>query len=103
MAATSNVIKVGFSNAINSAADVLTLIDTGNITTANAISVAGGGDGIVTLIYDADAGAMLVGTLSTTDNAAAIDDNTAFEEIASVTMTSAEYTALDASNIAFIA
>ena len=103
MAATSNVIKVGFANTINSAADVLTLIDAGNITTANAISVAGGGDGIVTLIYDADAGAMLVGTLSTTDNAAAIDDNTAFEQIASVTMTSAEYTALDASNIAFIA
>jgi hypothetical protein len=103
MAATANVIKVGYANTINAAADVLTLIDAANITTAAAISTANGGDGIIMTFYDADGGNMIVGHLSTTDSAAAIDDNTAFEEIASLTMTSTEYTALTADNFAFIA
>ena len=81
---------------------MLTLIDAGNITTAVAIATANGGDGIVTTFYDADAGQMIVGTLSTTDSAAAIDDNTAFDQVAAVTMTSTEYTALTADNFSFV-
>jgi hypothetical protein len=103
MAATANVIKVGYANTINAAADVLALIDAGNITTAVAIATANGGDGIITTFYDADGGNMIVGHLSTTDSATAIDDNTAFEEVASIAMTSTEYTALTAENFAFIA
>jgi hypothetical protein len=103
MAATANVIKVGYANTINAAADVLTLIDAGNITTAAALATANGGDGIITTFYDADGGNMIVGHLSTTDSSVAIDDNTAFEEVASIAMTSTEYTALTAENFAFIA
>ena len=103
MAAGANVIKVGYSNAINSSADVLALIDAGNITTAAALTLTNGGDSIVTIFYDADASAMVVGLLEHTDNAAAIDDNTIFNEIAIVGMTSAQFTALTASNFSFVA
>ena len=72
MAAPSNVIKVGFSNAINSAADVLTLIDAGNITVANAVSST---DKIIITFYDADAGTMIVGLLQSADAVTALDES----------------------------
>ena len=101
MAATANVIKVAFSNAINSATDLLTLIDGANITAAADLSDT---DSIVTTFYDADAGAMIVGLLQ---NGGAdddvINDLVSFDQIASVTMSSTEYTALNASNFTFIA
>jgi len=96
--AGTNVIKVGFSNTINSAADMLAGMDV-TVTTKGS-----GTDALVTTFYDADAGAMKVGLMTDVTVEAAFDETgSAFNEIASVTMSSTEYTALDASNISFIA
>jgi hypothetical protein len=61
-------------------------------------------DAMVTVFYDADAGAMIVG-LMTDETVEAVFDETGsvFAEIASVTMTSAQYTAVTADNFSFIA
>jgi hypothetical protein len=99
MAAGANVIKVTFANTINSAADVLTLIDAANITVAGAVSST---DKIVITYYDADAGSMIVGLLQSADAVTALDDNMSINEIAIVGMTSAQYTALTAANFSFV-
>jgi hypothetical protein len=91
-----NVIKVGFSNTINSAADMLAGMDA-TVTTLGSAT-----DAIVTTFYDADGGAMKVGLMQDSSGGVAFDETgSSFDEIASLTMTSAEYTALDASNISF--
>ncbi|MDB2453839.1 hypothetical protein N9X02_09160 [Planktomarina temperata] len=94
-----NVIKVGFSNTINSAADMLAGMDA-TVTTKDNTS---GADAIITMFYDADGGALKLGLLTDSTAEAVFDETgSAFAEIASLTMTSTEYTALDASNITFI-
>jgi len=93
-----NVIKVGFSNTINSAADMLAGMD------ATVTTKGSGTDAIVTTFYDADGGAMKVGLMQDVTVEAVFDETgSSFDEIASVTMSSADYTALTAANISFIA
>jgi hypothetical protein len=98
--AGANVIKVAYSTAINSFANLATAIDADNIT----LDADKDNDGVITVFYDADDGVMRVGVMySTDDDAAVFDDNLVFNEVAAITMTGVQYASLSASNFAFIA
>jgi hypothetical protein len=97
--AADNVIKVAYNAGINSAADYLGTL-TANITLdANLDS----GDGVTTIFYDADNGQAVLGFTIADDTNAVIDEDHTFNEIATLTMTQAEYLALDATNFSFVA
>ena len=99
--AGANVLKIAFSNDINSAADVLAAIDANNITWDGAKAAT---DAVITTFYDADANTMVVGFITQDGTDAAVfDDGIAFTQVAVMGMTSAEYTALSASNFSFVA
>jgi hypothetical protein len=97
--AADNVIKVAYSAGINSAADFLGTL-TANITLDAALDT---GDGVTTIFYDADNGQAVLGFTIADDGNAVIDEDHTFNEIATLTMTQAEYLALDATNFSFVA
>jgi hypothetical protein len=105
--ATANLVKVAYSNSINSAADLIALM--GNGFTLDAAPGADA-DVIMGMFYDTDSAAMRFGFFNDTDADAIAtttgefdDTNSSFTEIATVGMTSTEYTALVASNFAIVA
>ncbi|MDC1201270.1 hypothetical protein N8082_02160 [Planktomarina temperata] len=98
--AGTNVVKVGFTSAINSAADMLAGMD----ITLGTSAKGSGTDGLVTMFYDADDGAMKVGLMKDSTSEDVFDETgSSFVELLSSTMSSTEYTALTADNITFIA
>jgi hypothetical protein len=95
-----NLIKVGYTTSVNSASDVTTAIDAKNITLDNAMA---DGDAIAIVYYDADDGQAVFGlALQGGSDGASLDDDVTINELGSLTMTSAEYALLDASNFSFV-
>jgi hypothetical protein len=96
----ATIIKAAFSNTLNSDANFDAAYNAANITLDAG---AGDGDVILSTYYDADDGNMIVGFITQANgDGAVIDDDATFTQIASAAMTSAEYTALSASNFTFV-
>jgi len=95
-----NVIKVAYSNTINSFANLSSAIDINTITVDAAIA---DNDGMVTVYYDADDGNMVFGIMQHDNGDSVLDDNLVFLEMGSAAMTQAQYTALGTANFSFVA
>lgn len=102
--AGGNIIKVAYSATINSSADLITALTANSITMdANA---AADSNGYMTTFYDNDGGFASFGILVDTDadaDAAINGSNTTYTEIAQLTMTGVQYTALTIDNFDFVA
>jgi len=96
----ANVIKVAYSNTINSFADVSTAINLSNIDIDTATSTT---DVIAMTYYDADAGKAIFGLMMHGTAATEIDDAITFNEIGTASMTIASYNALSSSNFSLTA
>lgn len=95
-----NVIKAAFSNTLNSDANFDAAYNANTITLDNAMANS---DVIAATYYDADDGNMILGFITQAGgDGAVIDDDATFTQISSLAMTSAEYTALSASNFTFV-
>jgi len=94
-----NLIKVAYTNTINSFADLSTAIDADNITLDAGPA---DNDAFALTFYDADAGNAEVGFLIQDAGGAGLDDNLEFVEVATMAMTIAEYNALGTANFSFV-
>jgi hypothetical protein len=95
-----NIIKAGFSNTLNSDANFDAAYNANTITLDVAMD---DGDVIAATYYDADDGNMIMGFITQANSdGAVIDDDATFTQISSLSMTSAEYTALSSSNFTFV-
>jgi hypothetical protein len=106
IAATANLVKVAYSTAITSATALIALM--GNGITLDA-GTGSNTDSLLCMFYDADDGVMRLGYLQDADADAANtttgeydDTNCTFNEIAAVTLTGVQYTALTAANFDII-
>ena len=103
IAATANLVKVAFSNSINSATNLIAGMANGFTLDANTGSNT---DQLMLAFYDADDAVMRFGLMADTDadSGAEYDDtNNSFIEITAVGMTSTEYTALTTGNFDIVA
>jgi len=96
----ANVIKIAYSNTLNSFSDISTSLNASNIVLDTALSAT---DVIAAVYYDADAGAAVFGFIADTDGSDDLDNACTFNEIGTATMTIASYNALDASNFSLTA
>jgi len=96
----ANVIKVAYSNTINSFADVSTAINASNIDLDAASSTT---DAYALTYYDADAGKAIFGFMIHGTAATEVDDGITFNEIGTASMTIASYNALSSSNFSLTA
>jgi len=104
-AATANIIFVTNTTGINTISEVNTALGSDNITLDGGGTAVANTEGLAIVFYDATDGAATVGYIE--DSAAATagvfdGTGTTFVELASITMTTTEYAALDATNFAFI-
>jgi hypothetical protein len=97
--AGANVVLVNYTTAINAVADVTTAIDANTITFDGAKSNT---DGVVTIYYDADDATAVFGIMQTTDSTV-WNNGLTFNEMGTMSMTSANYALLDATNFDFVA
>jgi hypothetical protein len=95
--AAVSIIKVTNTTGINSFADVSAALDEDNITLDGGGAGFAVGEGILTVFYDADDAAAVVGYMES-DTADVFDDGNTFVELATLSMSTTEYDALAAAN-----
>jgi len=100
IADATNLIKVAYTNTINSFADVVTALTANNIVLDASLAAS---DYVAATYYDADAGKAVFGFIYLDHADADLDAATLFNEIGTASMTIAAYGNLGANNFAFSA
>jgi hypothetical protein len=97
--AADNLVIVNYTTAVNAIGDVTTALDAKNITFDAAFANT---DGMVTLFYDADDAKAVFGIMQQGATDGAVWDNeVSFNALGEMTMSSADYALLDATNFSF--
>jgi hypothetical protein len=97
--AGANVLLVNYATSINAIGDVTTAIDANNIVLDNALAT---NDIFVLAYYDADDAQAVFGVIQNAASAT-LDNGVTFNELGTMTMSSANYALLDATNFDFVA
>jgi len=100
VADTVNIVKVAYTTAINSSDNMLAGLD----ITLNANTKGTSTDGLLVIFYDADDGVARIGIVKDSTAEDVFDETSStFNEIAAITLTGVQYTALTAANFDFVA
>ena len=99
-----NLLKIAYTNTINSFADVQDDYEAATITLDNALANT---DGLATVFYDADAGNLVYGLIKQGGGDGAVLGTTAdassFNEIGTASMSITDYNNFGAANVTFVA